>query len=117
MPQTSEYVCICSSTKDPVNNCHQDYKLLQEEKYTSQEDMISERTPQQYISEIKETYLHEVNWPVNTFQKPSACSSNTGKSTNTYSFFPASKIPYNICQHEINEKNLLSACKHFIIVK
>jgi len=55
MPQTSEYVCIRSTTKDPVNNCHQDYELLQEEKYISQEDMLSERTPQQYISETKET--------------------------------------------------------------
>lgn len=72
--------------KDPVHNCHQDYELLQEEKYISQGDMLSERT-QQYISETKETYLNAVNWPVNTFQKPSACSSNTGKSTNIYSSF------------------------------
>jgi hypothetical protein len=65
MPQTSEYVCIHSTTKDPVINCHQDYEFLQEGKYISQEDMLSERTPQQYISETKETYLNEVNWPVN----------------------------------------------------
>jgi hypothetical protein len=104
MPQTSEYVCIRSTTKDPVNNCHQDYELLQEEKYISQEDMLSERIPQQYISETKETYLNEVNWPVNTFKKLSACSSNTGKSTNTYSSFPASKMFHNICQNEIKEQ-------------
>jgi len=86
-----------------VNNCHQDYKLLQEEKYISQEDMLSERT-QQYISETIETYLNAVNWPDNTFQKPSACSSNTGKSTNMYSSFPASKMFHNICQNKINEQ-------------
>jgi hypothetical protein len=44
-----------------VNNGHQDYELLQEEKYISQEDTLSARTPEQYISETKETYLSEVN--------------------------------------------------------
>jgi hypothetical protein len=102
MPQTSENICIHSTTKDPVNNCHQDYELLQEEKCISQE--LSERNPQWYISETKETYLNEVNWPVNTSQKPSACSSNTGKSTNITSSFPASKMFHNIYQNEINEQ-------------
>jgi len=103
MPQISEYVCIHSTLNDPVNNCHQDYKLLQEENYISQEDMLSERT-QQYISETKETCLNAVNWPVNIFQKPSACSSNTGKSTNIYSCFPASKMFHNIRENKINEQ-------------
>jgi hypothetical protein len=61
MPQTYKNVCICSTTKDPVNNFHQDYKLVQEETYISQEDTLSERTPQQYISETKVTYLSDVN--------------------------------------------------------
>jgi hypothetical protein len=78
--------------------------FYRKKKYTSQEYMLSERTPQQYISETKGTYLNEVNWPVNTFQKPSACSSNTGKSTNTYSSSPASQMFHNICQNEINEQ-------------
>ena len=69
MYATDIYVCIRSTIKDPVNKCHQDYELLQEKKYISQEDMLSERTPQQYISETKENYLNEVNWPVNLSRK------------------------------------------------